>query len=73
MADRSGLPTTLSPIKSAIGSDQQPKNFGAINLVKPIERMKTVFLPELEIDPKKEDIELLKLGIDENNILVTGT
>ena len=34
--------------------------------------MKTVFLPKIEIDPKKEDIELLKLGIDENNILVTG-
>lgn len=34
--------------------------------------MKTVLLPKIEIDPKKEDIELLKLGIDENNILVTG-
>ena len=39
---------------------------------RPIKRMKTVFLPKIEIDPKKEDIELLKLGIDENNILVTG-
>ena len=34
--------------------------------------MKTVFQPKIEIDPKKKDIELLKLGIDENNILVTG-
>ena len=34
--------------------------------------MKTVFQPKIEIDPKKKDIELLRLGIDENNILVTG-
>ena len=34
--------------------------------------MRTVFQPKIEIDPKKEDIELLRLGIDENNILVTG-
>ena len=34
--------------------------------------MNTVFPPKIEIGPKKEDIELLKLGIDENNILVTG-
>jgi GNAT superfamily N-acetyltransferase len=34
--------------------------------------MKTVFQPKIEIDPKKEDLELLRLGIDENNILITG-
>ncbi len=34
--------------------------------------MKPVFQPNIEIDPKKEDFELLRLGIDENNILVTG-
>jgi len=34
--------------------------------------MKPVFQPKIEIDPKEEDIELLRLGIDENNILVTG-
>ena len=35
-------------------------------------KMKTVFQPKIEIDPKKEDLELLRLGIDENNILITG-
>jgi len=33
---------------------------------------KTVFLPKIEINPKKEDIEFLRLGIHEINILVTG-
>ncbi|MBC2734270.1 MAG: GNAT family N-acetyltransferase [Desulfobacteraceae bacterium] len=34
--------------------------------------MKTVFQPKIEINPRKEDLELLRLGIDENNILITG-
>lgn len=34
--------------------------------------MKTTFQPKIENDPKKEDLELLRVGIDENNILITG-
>lgn len=34
--------------------------------------MKTIFQPKIEIDPRKEDLELLRLGIDQNNILITG-
>ncbi len=34
--------------------------------------MKTLRQPELEIEPKKEDLDLIGQGIDEYNVLVTG-
>jgi len=34
--------------------------------------MRILFQPKIEVNPKKEDLELLGLGIDENNILATG-
>ncbi len=34
--------------------------------------MTTIFQPNLEIDPKGEELELLGLGIDEYNLEITG-
>jgi predicted GNAT family acetyltransferase len=37
-----------------------------------MQEIKTLHQPRLEIDPKKEDLDLIGRGIDENNVSVTG-